>query len=499
MCGLSVGLTLMLWLLLAGCAWNEPPPAPDPWEPFRPGLRPQDGSMALAWETFPRYDLDIRLADDGRLLTGTGQIRVPNPGPDPWTSLVFRLYPNLDHYGGLLQVQSVAVDGRPMNFLYQAADTAIRIELPQVLLPGEQTTVQVGWSLAIPEWADDTPAAYRLFGISQGMTSLPLFYPSLAVYASAEADPARPGWWMDVGTVRGDAAFNRASLFVVTATLPSLQVPVASGRELARTQVDGYRTRYVWATGPTREFLLHLGKDFRSQSVEAYGTQVTSYWLPGQESAGRAALQYAAGALRALSDRFGPYPYSELRVAVAPLSFRGMEYPQVLLLGTQLYDTALDELELRTAHEVAHQWWYLLVHNDPVNHPWIDEGLAEYASGIYLEVVHGRSEAEMLRRRRWQAVVERLVAEGADAPLDLPVDEYASGAQYEAVVYGKGALFYHAIRRTLGDETFFAFLQEYAETYRYAIVEPSDLLEMMRRYDPAAADALWQEWIGEPP
>ena len=45
---------------------------------------------------------------------------------------------------------------------------------------------------------------------------------------------------------------------------------------------------------------------------------------------------------------------------------------------------------------------------DPVNQPWIDEGLAEYSSRIYYEAVHGMGAADILESRRWQFVVDGL-------------------------------------------------------------------------------------------
>ena len=127
-----------------------------------------------------------------------------------------------------------------------------------------------------------------------------------------------------------------------------------------------------------------------------------------------------------------------------------MEYPQVFLLGVQLYDRYRDQLEIRAVHEVAHQWWYQLVHNDPVNEPWVDEGLAEYSSRIYYEAVHGEDAANILEIRRWQAVVDALISRDEDTALAQSVMAFADGVQYEGIVYGKGALFFSAIRRTLG-------------------------------------------------
>ena len=78
------------------------------------------------------------------------------------------------------------------------------------------------------------------------------------------------------------------------------------------------------------------------------------------------ALRWAR--LRIYSDYFGEYPAREMSVAIAPLTYRGMEYPQVNLLGVELYTRFRNNMEILVAHEVAHQWWYQIVHNDPDQH-----------------------------------------------------------------------------------------------------------------------------------
>lgn len=487
---------LLLMGMLAACFGGNATPV-DPYALYRPAMPtnvwPADDALA----SMPRYDLTIDLSSGLDVLTGTAHIAFTNTSPDPWTYAIFRLYPALEQYGGQMSIQSAASDGRAIPFSYQNQNTAVRVELPAALLSGQTTDIYLSWILEIPQW-NDTPLAYRLFGLSQEMLSLPLFYPALAVYQPGPV-PGTGQWWMENGSVRGDAAFNVASLFVLTATLPSDQVPVVSGTLITSTLAGSGQSRHTWITGPVREFFLHSSNRFQSASATAYETRITSYWLPEHEAPGRAALQQTAAALRVYSDLFGPYGYTDLRVAVAPLGIRGMEYPQAFLLGVQLYDAYRSDLEIRAVHEAAHQWWYQLIHNDPVNFPWMDEGISEYASKLYYEAMRGRTFAESLQAQRWQAVIDLLAARGADAPLNQPVAVYADGAQYESVVYGKGALFYDAIRQALGERQFQAFLKSYLSNYRYKIVTPTDLLTELRTYDPQIADSLYEKWIGPLP
>ena len=504
-----VAATLLLLaglLALSACGARQTTDAADPYARYRPAVLPdhQDHFDGLAQA--PRYAIDVRLRQpEGEPLpelVGRATIDVTNTSDEPWPYLLFRLYPTLPYYNGEMIIERVLSDERATVFVYRANNTALRVNLPEALLPGEATTVQMSWTLSVPAWPDLPGDTYALFGRSQGMISLPLFYPALAVYQD-DAATGRGEWWLEQGTPRGDAAFNVTSLFAVTATLPLDFVPVASGTLITSTVVatpEGRGRQHVWVTGPAREFVLHVSPFFDSATAEAYGTRITSYWLPGDEAAGRDALRFAAAALRIYSDEFGPYPFRDMSIAPAPLTVRGMEYPQVNLIGVQAYREDRANLEFLVAHEVAHQWWYQMVHNDPVNEPWLDEALAEYSVKLYFEGLRGSQPALALQEERWQRAVDSLRALGGDAAIAGPVASYGSGAQYEAVVYGKGALFYDALRQEIGERRFRRFLQEYLAQHRYGIVDEATWLEAIEALGNPRIERLYREWIaGAPP
>ena len=487
---LSSGFCTIL-LFAAGCM--NPSEPIDQYERFRPAMKQEFSTHLDSLDPLAIYDIDVTLDASG-LMTGFAEIVVPNNSADIWDHLVFRLYPMMKQYGGFMALQGASVNGEPTSFVYQPRTdkSAVRVILPTVLRPSERTKVQLSWTLEVPTWQSYSDA-YHLFGTTQEMTSLPLFYPSLAIYDS-EDNAGLGGWWLEMGTVRGDAAHNQAALFDVTATLPSDQVPVTSGTLITSTLVmSNTMARHQWVTGPSREFLLHSSALFESAVGEAAGTRVTSYWLPGNEESGRMALQYGVASLRIFSEKFGPYPYKEMRIAPAPLSFRGMEYPQVNLIGVETYSRFTSSLETLVAHEVAHQWWYQVVHNDPVVFPWLDESIAEYSIKLYMESIYGDETARELKAERWQKRVNTLA--DPTIALDQPVMAYETAGIYEAIVYSKGALFYDMLRTELGPLQFERFLKQYYERYRYQIVDTDDwrnelgLLKNERLLD------LYEEWV----
>ena len=482
-----------LLLFLAACGPRDVAEA-DPYARHRLAMKEPFQDHLDNLGAVPRYKINMNLDPSGELLHGTAKVTVYNSSVDPWTHVIFRLYPMLTHYGGNMVIQNILVDGKNTYYSYRAQHTALRVSLPESLLPNKSVQVTMSWRLEIPTWSDQE-STYALFGKSQQMTSLPLFYPSLAVYTPGPA-LGFGRWWEDMGSVRGDSAFNPTALFVVTATLPADQVPVASGTLVTSTLLSEGQARHVWVTGPSREFLLHTSAQFTSAYTEAYGTRVTSYWLPGQEASGRMALSHAIASLRIFSDEFGPYPYRDLRIAPAPLNFRGMEYPQVSLLGVQVYGRLRGAMESLIAHEVAHQWWYQMVHNDPVNMPWIDEALAEYSLKLYIEALYGARAAANMQTIRWQGRVNSLT--NNSIPIDQSVDDFNSSPAYETIVYSKGALFYDSIRDIMGRETFNQFLRQYLIEHRYQIVDTADWVDAMVALDNPAINDLFIQWIQNP-
>ncbi|GIK73897.1 MAG: hypothetical protein BroJett021_28850 [Chloroflexota bacterium] len=493
--GATLALFTALLILLGGCAPTDVAARPDPYALYRPALKAEFQQDLDALGLAPRYTISATLLPDDGKLVGSATIVAPNASSDPWTYVVFRLYPMLRHYGGNMVILSALIDGKPATFVYTNENTALRIDLDKPLLPGQTVTFTLTWRLEFPRWTDQS-SVYALFGRSQQMISLPLFYPSLAVYTDGPTLGAGE-WWLTNGTVRGDAAFNVASLFAVTLTLPSAWVPVTSGSEMQRTEINEV-TQYVFVTGPSREFLLHTSPLFSAVSTEAYGTRVTSYFLPGDQAAGEAALKYTAQALRIYSDHFGEYPFTDMRVAPAPINFRGMEYPQVSLLGVETYTRFRDKLEYLAVHEMAHQWWYQIVHNDPVKEPWLDEALSEFSMRLYMEKMRGDSQAQRMVLQRWIAPLDGLKARQQDTAVNQPVAAFLNGAQYETVVYAKGALFWDTVRDTIGVRRFDRFLQNYLRKYRWQIIDTGQWLDELRDLPDPALLTLFEEWIRQP-
>ncbi len=441
-----------------------------------------EGVRALG--PLPEYHLSFQLDVEKRRLVGDEVLLLPNRGATPLGELIFRLYPNLPQNGGRMQVGRVWIDGQAVEAEELAERTALQVKLATPLAPGAVMQVQLAFELDVPQ--RDT--GYDLFGQVGSLWSLPEAYPLLAVHHAG-------GWQVDVAPAYGDPVFADVAWYDVSLTVPSNMTLVATGAVISHTlQSDGQRF-YQVVGGPFREFAFLVSPDFALAETRAYGVEVESYYLVGDETAGKAALWTAAAALRAYAEAFGPYPFAEMKVVEAPLGYRGMEFPGLSLIGQGLYEERPDAQEFLVAHEVGHHWWYAQVGNDQINVPWLDEALAEYSTTAYYRTVYGEGRVATLINQRWQVPYEVAVNNGQDAVVGRPASAF--GVTYEPMVYAKGALFFHALRAELGDVTYLAVLREYLRRFQWRIATPSDLMAVAEQISGRELDELYAYWILE--
>jgi hypothetical protein len=447
----------------------------------------------------PEYHLSLSLDSANRRLVGQQRVMIPNRTGVELGEIVFRLYPNLPYYGGRMGVGPVWVDGERSSSSLRADDTSLVIPLPRPLSPESSVAISMTFDIDIPQ----RTSGYVLFGHSQGIWSLPDAYPLLAVHdgsiglgsrTQAEGFTApQLTWHEDLAPAHGDAVIADAALYAVTLTLPPTLTLATTGSVMDETRTAAGQRVYHIVGGPLRQFAWLASPDYLVDETTAYGTTVRSYYLPGDESAGQAALNIAAAALRAYGDVYEPYPFPEMSVVEAPLRYYGMEYSSLNLIGLDLYREQRAELEDRVAHEIAHQWWYSQVGNDQVNTPWLDEGLAEYSMAVYYRQVFGQARANTLINQRWLVPYQAIVENGHDAIVNQPASSF--GEEYEVIVYAKAALFFDALRQELGDDTYIAVLREYLSRYRWRIATPDDFLEVAESVSDRDLDELYNRWI----
>ncbi len=453
-----------------------PPPLPEVC------LRQQFADDIQVCQPASRYDIELTIDPASAQVTGRQQITYTNRERDPLDALYLRLFPSTRAYGGAMTVTHLLKDSRPITPSVESEGSALRVPLDPPLKSGRTLTLAMDFTVDVP-----TSGAYGhgLFSYVQGVMALPTVYPLIPVHDE-------DGWNIEIAPVHGDDIFADVSIYKVRIAAPPEFTLISSGA--CSHPQEG---TWLCEAGPMRDFALILGGDYERAAREVAGVVVNSYFYRRHGAGGGKALDVAVRALETFSGLFGPYPYTELDVVETPNRLGGMEYSSLVVIEDRLYPGVVG-VEWLTAHEVAHQWWTVVVGNDQVDEPWLDEALTQYSTLLYYEEAYGKERADGILYSEFIQTYESLKGTGRDMPAGLPADSYPPDL-YWAVVYDKGALYFHALRERVGDDSFFEILQAYYERHRYQIATPAAFLETVEDVTGGRHQDLYDKWIGGDP
>ena len=206
----------------------------------------------------------------------------------------------------------------------------------------------------------------------------------------------------------------------------------------------------------------------------------TSAWLPGP-NVGDLAKQQAM--LDYFETVFGPYPFEDYQVVVhedpleIPLEAQGLS-----IFGVN----HLHNSERLIAHELAHQWFGNSLGIAQWEDIWLNEGFACYAEWLWADFA-GRKPVDVSVREHYAKITPMRFTLADPGPRDM----------FDDRVYKRGAITLHALRRSVGDETFFAAVRDYVTTNAHGVVETFDLVNAFKRHG-ADISPILKAWTQQP-
>jgi aminopeptidase N len=390
----------------------------------------------------------------------------------------FRLFPNL--LGGAMRVSDVAVDGQHADPGYSLGNSLMMVALPRPLQPGEQALIEMSFSVTIPRSVE---LNYGVLAYVDGILALAHAYPMIPVYD-------KEGWNAEVPSQDGDLTFTDVSFFIVQVTAPAELQLVAVGQEIER-KTSGGKQVVTYAAGPVRDFYLAASAGYQAVTDKVGETTINFFTTESNLFAAREALGYTAQALQDFSRRYAPYPYTELDLVATPTMALGIEYPGMIAITSRPVSPGQDYLEATVAHEVGHQWFYNLVGSDQLDSPWMDESLTQFVTMQYFADKYGAAGEQGFRsslQGRWDEIGDAAI------PIGKPVVDYTA-QQYSAIIYGRGGLFFDALKDKMGSRAFDKFMQDYTAGYSWAIAYPDDLKLKAEADCSCDLGGIFQEWV----
>lgn len=453
---------------------------------FTSGLNTDQQTSLADLHSATVYHLAYDLYDDLTGLNGQAHIEYTNQEQTTLDEIQFRLFPNI--LGGSLTIEHLRRDGSETAPSYGLARSLLKVPLEPPLQPGQSTEFDIEFTVGVPQ---ELESNYGVLAATQGVLTLAHAYPHIPVYDEG-------GWNAEIPSEQGDLTFADAAFYLVQVRAPKDLALAASGVETAR-RIDGERQVVDFAAGPARDFFISASQDYQVLSKTVDGVTINSYAPASLQEGSQQTLEIAAQVMQVFAKRYGAYPYTELDIVATPTYALGIEYPGVAAITLDLYDLQTGKfgvetqtyLESTVVHEVGHQWFYNLVGSDQSDEPWLDESLTQYITWQYFRDVYGQSGAdgfEQSLRGRWARV------ENQPIPIGLPVSAY-QGREYAAIVYGRGAFFFEALEKQMGQQIFDSFMLDYTQTHAWDIATTQGLKMLAEEYCACDLTSLFDKWV----
>jgi hypothetical protein len=392
------------------------------------------------------YTLDVQSVD---LARGAVAVRErvdvrkrPNQGPLP--QLFFTV--TTAEYG-YFALDAARLNGSAVTPESRHDGFTLVVPLPN----GDQWTVEFDYQLALRQ----TPEDWNGSGLDHGVVRMGYWFPIISTDFSypSTADPA----------------YTRTATFDVWLPLPPNTPFASTGTEVGQEQLADGRVRHHLQADRVRDFAIAVVPGFRLDTISSQtGVKIELLSPPDMGNGARqSALDAAATTIDRLSQLIGPYPYPVFRmVHVGATLPGGIEFPMVVFLNMQI-----GNLARLVYHETAHQWLYGLIGTRPQQDPWIDEGGAQFLEG---GLASGFTEHPTPP------------AGGYRFPLDASDAELPSGAGIPGfdAIYRQGQAFYQTVLETMGQDAFWAAMQEIYQRYAFDVAVPWDVLSIWQAHSP---------------
>jgi hypothetical protein len=226
---------------------------------------------------------------------------------------------------------------------------------------------------------------------------------------------------------------------------------------------------------------------------------------PRQTGRGREVAERAVDIVQFYESLVGDSPYPSFTVALVENTTPGGHSPGYFAAVNQTLPNSgvtwrNDPAAFNTypefflAHEIGHQWWGQAVGWRNYHEQWLSEGISQYFAALYAQHFRGEEVfGNVLRQMRKWAIDE---SDQGPVYLGYRVGHLRNdGRAFRAIIYNKGALVLHMMRRLLGDEVFFRGIRRFYADSRFQKVGSEDLRAAMEAEAGRSLERFFEGWV----
>jgi hypothetical protein len=274
----------------------------------------------------------------------------------------------------------------------------------------------------------------------------------------------------------------------LTVKAPKGIIAVTSGRRLGET-TEGNHTNSRWEIEqPVRGLSLSAG-NYQIFEKQAGKVGIYAFLFPKSAYLAKDYMDATAKYLGLYESMFGTYPFPKFAV-VENFFPTGYGFASYTLLGSQvlrlpfIIDTSL-------GHEIAHSWWGNGVYPDYSQGNW-SEGLTTYVADFLYKERQSEKEA-----RDYRLQVLRNYATLVSPSNDFPLADFTGRMDpvTKVIGYDKGAMFFHMLRKHVGEDIFWAGLREVYSRQLFQKTSWDDFREIFEEISGTSLKLFFEQWV----
>ena len=509
------------------------------------------------WQQRADYKMDIRLDDQAQRIYGTEIITYFNQSPNPleylWLQLdqnmrakdsdtyligtsdvnqrmtidqLKRLDPTFD--GGFKLDYVLDAQGKDLSHFIEK--TMMRINLPEVLQPGEQFTFKIKWWYNINDRMEiGGRSGYEYFEENDNyLYTIAQFFPRMCVYDDVE------GWQNKQFLGRGEFALAFGN-YEVNITVPADHLVAATGSLQNKSEVltkaqqkrfdearKAFEQPVIIATqeeaekrektkskkSKTWKFKAEMVRDFAFASSrkfiwDAMATDINGKTIMAMSMYPKEGNplweQYSTKAVAHTLKWYSHYTIDYTYPVAWSINAKsiGMEYPMICFNfgrpekdGTYSPRTKYGMIGV-IIHEVGHNFFPMIINSDERQWTWMDEGLNSFVQFM----TEQQWERDYPSRRGEAKNIVRYMSSDQESMVPIMTNS-ESILQFGNNAYGKPATALNILRETvMGREAFDYAFKKYCERWAFKHPTPADFFRTMEDASAIDLDWFWRGWF----
>ncbi|MBK8489686.1 MAG: M1 family metallopeptidase [Saprospirales bacterium] len=493
------------------------------------GTRSYDGRPGKSyWQNTADYTMEITVDPETRLLEGTEEVVYHNNSPDELSSLVVRIYQDAFRKGNS-RAYGVAPDdindgtsitrlvingetydmGNRREVSRQATHLDINLKSP--LKAGEKVTMNVDWSLTIP----NTNIRMGVFDSTTFFVGY--FYPQVAVYDDVFgwdrlSYTFRTEFYNNLGnfdvTIHAPESFTIWSTGVLQNAKEVYPANIYQRYEQAQASMEtvhiltadelftesGYQNlsgSWHYVAKDVSDFAFgisdHFGWDAAMQKVDGRQVLVSTAFPADKAERFVNVTAIAQKAMQHMSEDVPgiPYPYPRFTTFIGS-DGGGMEFPMMANNAGPGRGV--------TIHELFHTYFPMYVRTNEKRFAWMDEGWADYITDWLTDRYFEKTDDPLYNN--FSSGIRGNQGTYSDLPL-IVSSQYTDDSNYGYSAYNLPAFIYGMLHQHLGDELFLKCYREYIRRWAQKSPTPYDFFFTFENVSGQDLAWLWKPWFFE--